>query len=534
MTRTVLACAFLMVSILQARRAKNTGQVTVDETRFRFLLFLPSNQAMVEITKKASVALFLLLAVCLGTALAQNSACTKQCLDKNAGPCSGLNGKAYATCVGACKQSCQPPPPPPPLKAMDVAYSADLLDSNGLARNPLWQRQKQTGYPPDPNEFCPTGSNDPSEWRSKADCTSDNNLHFNSSDFCSGHMNWYPVEYEGTITWGDHSTGIFDDDDYFFYVDRPDHALKTAASGDTRQGTEIEFDAGETVDYWDNTNTWWDSFHHDYVDQSSQAAHDRVDGDEVILIGMVGLDTQHSVHSELHPIYAMFVHFQSDATQDRWAFFVRNWGNEGGCGSDQEPLPTGFLSNNTLRVLIPHAGGQKASLTDNAWVYGDDENERNQQGWSYQPTNGGVLLSFSLRDPSKQVGFVGDLTINWGLTTGVTRIPVKKVTKPVARVGAPKVEPYDDDQGLKVKFQTLKPADQEILLQEVRGLTHHLPAEKKAVTLSTAPASKPLKPTGPYPTYGSMFKAMPDPVGQARKTKQREHILEFLKAHGNE
>ena len=127
---------------------------------------------------------------------------------------------------------------------MDVVYSGDLVDLNGLARNPFWQRQKQTGHPPDPNEFCPASSEDPNEWRSKADCTNAI-LHFNSSDFCSGHMNWFPVEYEGTITWGDHSTGLFDDDDYFLYVDRPDHALKTAASGDTRVGTEIEFDSGK-------------------------------------------------------------------------------------------------------------------------------------------------------------------------------------------------------------------------------------------------------------------------------------------------
>jgi hypothetical protein len=520
-------------TILQARRAQETGQVTADETRLRFLLFLPSDQAMIGITKKAAVALFLLLVACLGNALAQGSACTKNCQDKNEGPCSGLKGKAFATCLGQCMQSCKATPPPPlSFRAMDVVYSGDLVDSNGLARNPLWQRQKQTGQPPDPNEFCPASSDDPSVWRSKADCTN-TILHFNSSDFCSGHMNWFPVEYEGTITWGDHS-GWFDDDDYYFYVDRPDHALKTAASGDTRQGTEIEFDSSETVDYWDNTNTWWDSFHHEYVDQSGQAAHDRIDGKEVILVGMLGLDTQHDVHSELHPIYAMFVHFESDATQDRWAFFVRNWGNEGGCGSDQEPVPTGFLGNNTLRVLIRHASGQNASVTDNVWVYGDDEDERNQQGWGYQPTNEGVLLAFSLRDPSKQVGFVGDLTINWELKASINKIPVKKITKPVGGVSAPGVEQYDEDQALKAKFQQLKPADQELLLQEVKKLTNHVPAGKKAATLSTAPAPTPLKPTGPYPTYGSIFKAVPDPVGQARKTKQREYILEFLKAHGIE
>ena len=489
---------------------------------------------MIRITNKASLTLSLVVAAFLGSAFAQSSTCTKNCQDKKEGPCSGLKGKAFATCLGQCMQSCKAPPPPPAFKSMDVVYSADLVDLNGLARNPLWQRQKQTGVPPDPNEFCPASSDDPSVWKSKADCTN-TILHFNSSDFCSGHMNWFPVEYEGTVTWGDHSTGLFDDDDYFFYVDRPDHALKTAASGDTRQGTELEFDAGETVDYWDNTNTWWDSFHHDYVDQSGQAAHGRVDGKDVILVGMLGLDTQHDVHSELHPIYAMFVHFQQDGAQDRWAFFVRNWGNEGGCGSDQEPLPTGFLNDNTLRVLIPHAAGQNASVTDNVWVYGDDDNERNLQGWSYQPTSQGVVLTFSLRDPSKQVGFVGDLTITWALKAGSNQMPVKEMTKSVAAVSAaPIVEQDDEDQALKAKFQKLQPADQQLLLQQVKQQTQHLAAAKKAGTLSTGPAPTPLKPAGQSPTYGSIFKAVPDPAGQAQRAKQRESILEFLKAHGIE
>jgi hypothetical protein len=416
-------------------------------------------------------------------------------------------------------------------KAMDVIWSADLVDHNGFARNPVWQQQTQTGQPPDPCAFCPCQNEDPQAWHAAANCT-DQMLHFNSSFWCSGHMNWLPVAYEGTVTWGGHSDSLFDDADYFFYVKRPDQALKTAAQGDTRDGTEIEFDHQETVDYWDNTNTWWEHFHN-YVDHNDdQAIGNHFGVRNAIVIGLVGLDTQHEVHSELHPVYAMFVHVQDDAAQDRWAFFVRNWGNEGGCGSDQEPLP---LIGNKLQVLIPHTSGPSFSLDGaNVWAYGDDEDEFKLEGWSYQRTNEGLLLTFGLRDPSKQVGFVGDLTINWGQGTGLGDTAPAKLTAPQARPSRALTEQGDGDMALRAKIEKLDPAAQKLLSQQVKNLTHHPSCQKIAGTLSTAAPPERVKPTGKYPTYGNNVKSVRDTAGQARKTKEREFILAFLKAHGIE
>src|SRR5262249_8363069 len=154
-------------------------------------------------------------------------------------------------------------------------------------------------------------------------------LETNSSVGCFGHWNWFPVEYDGaTVTWGGHSNSFYDDDDYYMEVKRGDRSLETS----TRDGLHIEFDSDQTVDYWDDTNTWWDDFQHNYVDQGDQAASGRIDGKDAIVIGLLGLDSQHDVHSELNPVYAMFVHVQDDPADDRWAFFVKNWGNEGYCG----------------------------------------------------------------------------------------------------------------------------------------------------------------------------------------------------------
>ena len=344
-------------------------------------------------------------------------------------------------------------------------------------------------------------------------------------------MNWYPVEYEGTITWGDHSTGLFDDDDYFFYVDRPDQALKTAASGDTRQGTEIEFDAGETVDYWDNTK----------------------------LGGTISTTTM-SIKTARQPTTGSMARMRFSSAC--WVStpstrFTRNCTRFTQCSSASKVmrpriagascaigatrvagamrnLSPAFLHDNQLKVLIPHVGSQSASVTDNAWVYGDDEDEHNQQGWGYQRTNDGLLLTFSLRDPSKQVGFVGDLTINWGQPGTIKQKAVARINPPVAQTRAIQIEQDDEDAVLRAKVQKLKPADQELLLQGVKKLNHHLPAARKKITLSSAPPPKVVKPAGKSPNYGSIFKSAPDPAGKARKDKQRQYIMEFLKAHGAE
>ena len=77
-------------------------------------------------------------------------------------------------------------------KAMDVLWSNDLVDDNGMARNPVWSQMKQTGQPPDPCAFFPCQSENPQAWKAAANYT-DQTLETNSSLECFGHWNWFPV-----------------------------------------------------------------------------------------------------------------------------------------------------------------------------------------------------------------------------------------------------------------------------------------------------------------------------------------------------
>jgi len=410
-------------------------------------------------------------------------------------------------------------------KTMDVLWASNPIDDNGLAKNPVWAGMRRTGQAPAPCGVCPCGSQDPAAWRSARDCT-DALVETNSSLECFGHWNWLPVQYEGILTWGGHSNSWYDDDDYYMEAKRADRSLETAS----RDGLHLEFDSEETVDYWDDTSTWWDDFHHHYVDDNDQAAAGRINGKDAILIGLLGLDSQHDVHSELNPVFAMFVHVNTDPANDQWAFFVKNWGNEGYCGDNEEYLDA--VRQNTIKIRIPHPGASAYTLKQNVYVYGDDEDERNQQSWSYQVVPDGALLTFNMRDPSKQVGFTGDLTFTW--SDKGTPVVIKGDEKPAGEALLPSSRGSDDgDAKLKARLQRLSPADQRLLTQQLRNLSQHPRPTAKVGTLSTSSVeAPPTKPPGAYPTNENLVHSVKNPAHLARKAKTREFVLSFLQARG--
>jgi hypothetical protein len=335
-------------------------------------------------------------------------------------------------------------------------------------------------------------------------------------------MNYFPVEYEGTVAWGGHSNSVDDDDDYYLTISRPDNALQTYG----RDGVHFEFDSEETVDNWDDTNTWWDDFHHNGVDQETAPAF--IDGKQAIVIGMVALDLEHSDHhSELHPAYAVFVRMPDPTTtQEKVAFFVRNWGNEGFCAPHQEPIP-----QNTLRIRIRHPWGTGFTLGENVWVYGDDANEFNQQSWSYQKVPDGLLLTFSLRDASKKCGFVGDLTINWGAPPAASTAAQAPAPQTTKALSAPD-EDEDGDAVLKAKIARLDQNSRELLYKELKTLTHHPKAEVKRGIAGGAPPVGTVTSVRTLPNYGANLKSVEDPPRLLKKETQRQFILSFLKARG--
>ncbi len=319
-----------------------------------------------------------------------------------------------------------------PFKDFDVG--ADTFDPNPFPLNPKWGKQIEQNTIPNPSESCPldSGSTNQNDWTNNPqfpNCTS-YAVSFNDAHLCGPHVNFMPVTYQGTVRWDSHQTfWPFGDDDYTLNVFRDDQALYTAQD----HQVHIEFDSDETVDNWDDTNTWWDNFHHNAVDQDDAHARAMIDGRSVIVIGLLNLDKEHRGKPELHPVYAMFVRVNSGNTpslrQSSWAFFVRNWGNEGYCGSDDEGL---YAARQQVSIKVPDVINIK---DNNIWEGAQNEDQLSGMEVTGQHAGDGIILTFTLLTPDKQSWFVGDITFE-------TREPANtEGGNASAGVGSPATEP---------------------------------------------------------------------------------------------
>jgi hypothetical protein len=209
----------------------------------------------------------------------------------------------------------------------DLVWNA--TDPNGVPANPSWGYQitRRPADPllPDPGRLCNNFSNHSS---GSPPCTTQPIWWEPGGDLCDDHVNWQTVEYNGALYWNTvdgHSNPLLDDD-YNFWLAPPSLTTLSTASP---QVLALEFDSSETID---NFHTpWWDSFHSAVDDLRGNV----VDTDYAIVIGLLGLDCQHSCGTEIHPVYAMAIHdpFKRSPDDDVWAIFVRNWGDEGFCAS---------------------------------------------------------------------------------------------------------------------------------------------------------------------------------------------------------
>jgi hypothetical protein len=165
----------------------------------------------------------------------------------------------------------------------------------------------------------------------------------------NGHANWGPGTYEGALSW-ESKSDAGDDDDYSINLS----TLGNAGATEGRpEGYHIEFDSNETIDNFGSS--WWHTLQHAVDNENTfPTPQDLLNNDFAIVTGLVDLDCAHPCSGELHPVYALALRQIFDTRYELWALFVRNWGNEGGCSSDDHPL---FLANNQYTVMLPWSTG---------------------------------------------------------------------------------------------------------------------------------------------------------------------------------
>lgn len=309
---------------------------------------------------------------------------------------------------------------------------AEEQDANGALLNPRFFWETRQGDHPNTSLLC-----DGFPYRSRADepgmvlgnppCTTDVATvdvasGFNAvlcratgaPDRLHGHLNLLPATITGRVTWAGHSDWVQrGDDDYSFHLYPAHGGMLTSAHP---SAIDVEFDADETIDRFGSG--WWQAFQ-DAVDKSGGSATEdngvsrMVDDHEAVVTGLAGIAAEHEASSQLHPVYAMALRISNEGSDDRWAFFARNWGNEGFCSSDQH-----YWDQSPLSLFIPGPRG----ATDFKLV---DQDVRANRDLAIRANfmNGGVLFSFDLGAPESRSLADGSVRIRWTVapaTSGAT------------------------------------------------------------------------------------------------------------------
>ena len=300
---------------------------------------------------------------------------------------------------------------------------SDELDASGALFNPRFFWETRHGDHPNTTILC-----DGFPYRSRADetagvvlgsppCTTDvadidvasgfNAVLCRASgapDKLHGHLNFLPATITGRVTWTGHSDWVQKgDDDYSFQLYPANGGMLTSAQP---SAIDIEFDSGETIDRFGSS--WWRSFE-DAVDKSGGVATENagasrmVDDHEAVVTGLAGIAAEHEAGSQLHPVYAMALRISNDDGDDHWAFFARNWGNEGFCSSDQH-----YWDISPLSLFIPGPEG----ATDFKLL---DQDVKANKDLAIRASfvNGGVLFSFDLGAPESRAVADGSVRIRW-------------------------------------------------------------------------------------------------------------------------
>jgi hypothetical protein len=246
--------------------------------------------------------------------------------------------------------------------------------------------------------------------------------------YCT-HGNWGPATYAGILQFESKSTP-FEDDDYSWDLRRTD---LRGLSGD-RDNIEAEFNSEETIEHF--TSPWWAGLESAVNSDSSFANAKEYFGSKFsILTGLFGLDLGHfPAHSELHPVFAMAVRVkEDDPTDEHWAMFVRRFGDEGFCSSNEHYLD--FLPNNKFVFHLPLLWGPNAVLDDNVVLDMRAEHSAGDPPTVEFVAGDGVYVTFDLpENPAAEQLIHGELHLKWDSVSSSVSLhhPVAGVMAPPA------------------------------------------------------------------------------------------------------
>jgi hypothetical protein len=143
-------------------------------------------------------------------------------------------------------------------------------------------------------------------------------------------------------------------------------------------------------------------------------ASNLINGRNAIVTGLIGFDTEHDTHVEIHPVWALAINVEPFFSGDGWVFFVRNSGNAGYCGGDQELVD---FPNNRYTFRLPwKPGAASVTVADYEFhsYHTSNPSPSLQNGLIRIVPGQGVFITFLL-DPPRQDGSLwdGELHLRW-------------------------------------------------------------------------------------------------------------------------
>jgi len=317
------------------------------------------------------------------------------------------------------------------------------------------------------------------------------------SNSLHGHVNWFPATYTGTLEY--EQRGPDGDLNIHLSASPPSSAspvdailtLENVKSTELNGTIELEFNDEETI--YRFQSPWWQKFRA-YVDADGRAVTQPdgstviedpgalINGATAVVTGLASVDNEHGAHAELHPVYAIAIReYDSPPNTETWAFFARNFGNQGECSNAVHFLD---LPDNTYTFLLPWGGADEAPPAKVEAVYGYGFGNSNKTLDIRKETRAdGLQISFTLpKAPDAGATLEGELIVTWkSMSAHATRPPAltARLTPHAAIAGAkaPKKATGAEDI-LNGIYGKLTDDEKKNYRQKVNELYQSTPADK--------------------------------------------------------
>lgn len=352
-----------------------------------------------------------------------------------------------------------------------------------------------------------------------------------------GHVNWFPATYTGKICFHNFS---FPDMDYTFSLQpdgnagltrwnhpsiphpkKPEPDPKYAKCGpDHNQPCDpkvihVEFDSRETIERF--VSDGWNAIKdhaspckfQKFKSCKPELARKDIELKQAVVVGLVGLDSEHAIYSELHPVYAMAVQMSdmrpdgSWLDDDKWLVFARDRGNEGACSSGQQFEIFNLRQPGTLQLLIPAPKNRivtGVSFTGNTQFFTNNSSSVTATYYdhlfadpAYTTNNSGVLLSFDLRGCPPEDGepcsplIEGEIHLKWESTPAVSGQPhgLAAIPKEDRCTIVDEAEEEAKEELRDLTTQQQKDLYQLLLTERVRGQLTMKPSPVPVISMSS-------------------------------------------------